>query len=79
MACDKGKLFSAAHNVNFSAILAYPDRNGRTPITLTGEAPVDKVFNKVAHSARADCFGHPVYGSVVLYYLVTKSRNLDEP
>ncbi len=49
------------HYINFSAVLANPDRKRRSPISLAGKTPVDDVLKEVAHSARTYRFGHPVY------------------
>ena len=61
------------------AVLALPHRQGRAPVALAAQAPVDHVLQEVAHPAFLDVVRHPVDGPVVPHEVVPQLRHLDEP
>ena len=69
----------AADDVHLAALFAYPNGQRGAPIAVAREAPVDDVFEEVAHAPRFDRFGHPVDGIVRLDEFVFDRRDLDEP
>ena len=77
--CQFAKLFSASDDVSFPALVAYPDRKRRTPISFSTEAPVDDVFQEVAETAVLDGRRHPVDGVVVFQKLISDGGHFDEP
>ena len=58
---------------------AGPDRQRRAPVAFTGQAPVDDVFHKVAHTAVTDVFRQPVDRLGVFHKLIAHGAHLDEP
>ena len=73
------EFLSASYNVLFAALVAYPDRQWRSPISLTGYTPVYDVFEEVAHSARSDCRRHPVDRSVRFQKSLFNFRHFYKP
>ena len=61
------------------ALLAGPHGQGRAPVALAGNSPVDHVFNEVAHAAFLDVIGMPVHRAVVFDKLVSNFGHADEP
>ena len=61
------------------AALAHPHGQRRAPVALAGEAPVDDVFEEVAHAAFLDVVRHPVDGAVGGEQLLLDRRHADEP
>ena len=82
IALDTALLFQfrfRADRDRFAAVVANPDGERRTPVTLAGKPPVDYVLEEVAHSALADRVGNPVDGSVVFEQSVPHLGHADEP
>ncbi len=73
------KLLAAAHHMDVAAILTEPNGQGRTPIALAADAPIDYVLEEVAHTAFLDGFGDPVDAAVILDEPVLDGGHLDEP
>ena len=65
--------------MHLAALFAYPDRERRAPVTVTGKPPVDDVFQKVAHAPRFDGFGHPMHGVVGGDEFVFDRGHFDKP
>ena len=72
------QLLTGADDVLVAA-LADPHRQGRAPVALAGERPVDDVVQEVAEAAVLDVLRHPVDGLVVGHQLVVHGGHLDEP
>ena len=82
VALDAAELFElllAADDVHFAAVGADPHGQRRAPVAVARQAPVDDVFQKVAHAPGADGIRHPVHGVVGLDELVFDGGHLDEP
>ncbi len=73
------EFFFTAHNVRFAALVAHPNGQRRAPIAIARQAPIDHVFQKVAHAPRADTVGHPMHGGVVFYQSVAHFGHFDKP
>ena len=58
---------------------AFPNRQRRAPVTVTGQAPILYMFEPVTETAFADGFRNPVDLVVVGNELVFDIRHLDEP
>ena len=73
------KFFAAADDVFMSALVANPDGKRRAPVTFAADAPVDDVFDEVAHTSRRDCRRHPVDRQIAFHKFVANRRHLNEP
>ena len=73
------QLLAAADHMDVAAILAHPHRQGGAPITLPADAPIDDVFQEVAHAAFLDGLGDPIDAPVVFHEPVPDGGHLDEP
>ena len=69
----------AADHMDVAAILAHPYGQGGAPIALPADAPIDDVFQEVAHAAFLDGLGDPVDAPVVFHEPVPDGGHLDEP
>ncbi len=72
------QLGTRAYYMDLPAI-THPNRQRRSPITLTGNAPVDHVFQEVAHTPVADVFRQPVDAGIVFQEIIPKLRHFDKP
>jgi len=61
------------------AALAHPYRQRRAPVPLAREAPIDHVFEEVAHASFLDVVRHPVDRAVRGEQPVADGRHADEP
>src|SRR5438046_3185602 len=61
------------------ATRADPDGQGRAPVTLAAQRPVDVVFEPVAEAAIADILGYPMDLLIVRQQLVFARRGADVP
>ena len=72
------QLLDGADHMDVAAF-AGPDGQGRAPIALPGQAPVDDVLDEVAHAALFDVLGHPVHRAVDRHQFVAHRGHADEP
>ena len=62
-----------------AAALALPDIKRRTPVSVSGNAPVLDILQPVAEAALSDGLRHPVYSIVIADQIILYSGHLDEP
>lgn len=73
------ELLDAANADNLLTVVAHPQRNGSTPVPVTGDVPVTGVGNPAAETLLLDEGGNPVGALNVLQHLGDDVGNADEP
>ena len=74
-----GQLIHRPNAFLVMAGLAFPHRQGRTPVAFTAERPVDIVFQPVSEPAILDMPRVPVDPLIELYQLVAVLAGADVP
>ena len=72
------QLCNTADGVSVSTF-TFPDGQWSTPVSFTGQTPVDNVFQEVAETTLLDVVGIPVDGSVVAHQIISQCSHFDEP
>ncbi|MPN47743.1 hypothetical protein SDC9_195347 [bioreactor metagenome] len=75
---ESHELLTRADHVDMPAF-AHPNRQRRAPVALTRDAPVDDVFEEIAHAAFLDRLRNPVDAAVEGDELLLDRGHLDEP
>ena len=73
-----GKLLPASHAFHMPA-LALPNIQRRSPIAVSGDAPVLDIFQPVAETSLADGWRNPVDGLVIAHQIILYRSHLDKP
>ena len=68
-----------ADDVYFAAVGTYPNGQRRAPISFTRQAPIDDVFEEVAHASRPYAGRNPIDGRVVFDELLLYGGHLYKP
>jgi len=76
---ELSQLFNRTNADNFLSIIGDPDRNGISPVSVSGEAPVFSINKPVVESLFLDERRNPGASLIVLNELFLNVGHFDEP